>query len=118
MSRSYPASLHNHTDYSNLRLRDCIIKTEDLINYAIELGHKAIAITDHESVSNAVKVEKIAKNVKKDHPDFKVIRGNEIYLCRNGLNASNFNSQTDRYYHFILLNQIILYQIYQIFQQH
>ena len=29
--------------------------------------------------------------------------GNEIYLCRNGLNASNFNKEFDRYYHFILL---------------
>ena len=35
---SYPGSLHNHTHYSNLRLRDCIIKEKDLIDYAIELG--------------------------------------------------------------------------------
>lgn len=103
MGRSYPGSLHNHTDYSNLRLRDCINKTEDLINYAIELGHEVIAITDHETVSNAVKVEKYYKKIKKDHPDFKVILGNEIYLCRNGLNAENFNRDYDRYYHFILL---------------
>ena len=26
----YPGSLHNHTQYSNLRLRDCIIKEKDL----------------------------------------------------------------------------------------
>lgn len=32
-----------------------------------------------------------------------MIRGNEIYLCRNGLNANNFNREYDRYYHFILL---------------
>ena len=32
-----------------------------------------------------------------------MIRGNEIYLCRNGLNAQNFNKEQDRYYHFILL---------------
>ena len=31
----YPGSLHNHLDWSNERLRDCIIKTEDLIDYAI-----------------------------------------------------------------------------------
>ena len=93
----------NHTQYSNLRLRDCIIKEDDLIKYAIELGHEVIAITDHEAVCNAVKVEKIYKKVKKEHPDFKVILGNEIYLCRNGLNASNFNREYDRYYHFVLL---------------
>ena len=93
----------NHTQYSNLRLRDCIIKEDDLIKYAIELGHEVVAITDHEAVCNAVKVEKIYKKVKKEHPDFKVILGNEIYLCRNGLNASNFNREYDRYYHFVLL---------------
>lgn len=32
-----------------------------------------------------------------------MILGNEIYLCRNGLNAQNFNRENDRYYHFILL---------------
>ena len=93
----------NHTQYSNLRLRDCIIKEEDLINYAVELGHEVVAITDHEAVCNAVKVEKIYKKVKKEHPDFKVILGNEIYLCRNGLNATNFNREFDKYYHFVLL---------------
>lgn len=88
---------------SNLRLRDCIIKEKDLIEYAVELGHEVVAITDHEAICNAVKVEKIYKNIKKDHPDFKVILGNEIYLCRNGLNANNFNREYDRYWHFILL---------------
>lgn len=93
----------NHTQYSNLRLRDCIIKEKDLIEYAVELGHEVVAITDHEAVCNAVKVEKIYKKIKKDHPDFKVILGNEIYLCRNGLNAGNFNKDNDKYFHFVLL---------------
>ena len=84
-------------------MRDCIIKEDDLIKYAIELGHEVVAITDHEAVCNAVKVEKIYKKVKKEHPDFKVILGNEIYLCRNGLNANNFNREYDRYWHFVLL---------------
>ena len=101
--RKYPGSLHNHTQYSNARLRDCIIKEDDLINYALELGHEVVAITDHESVMNAIKVEKVYQKVKKEHPDFKVIFGNEIYLCRNGLNADNFVAGQDRYYHFILL---------------
>ena len=103
MSRSYPGSLHNHTQYSNLRLRDCIIKENELINHAIELGHKVVAITDHECISNAIKVQKHYKKVKKDNPDFKVILGNEIYLCRNGLNNENFISGVDKYYHFVLL---------------
>ena len=84
-------------------MRDCIIKENLLIDYAIELGHKVVAITDHETISSWVKVEKYYNKIKKDHPDFKVIRGNEIYLCRDGLNAENFNKEVDRYYHFILL---------------
>ena len=100
---SYPGSLHNHTHYSNLRLRDCIIKEKDLIDYAIELGHDVVAITDHETIASHIKVQKYYKKVKEEHPDFKVILGNEIYLVRNGLNADNFNKDFDRYYHFILL---------------
>ena len=50
-----------------------------------------------------MKVEKIYKKIKEKNPNFKVILGNEIYLCRNGLNAENYNKDYDRYYHFILL---------------
>ena len=103
MREIFCGSLHNHTDFSNLRLRDCIIKTEDLIDTALSLGHSVLAITDHEAVSNAIKAQKYYYKKKKDNPDFKLILGNEIYLCRNGLNASNFNRENDRYYHFVLL---------------
>lgn len=74
-----------------------------MIDYAIELGHKVVAITDHECISNSIKVQKYYKKVKKNKPDFKVILGNEIYLVRNGLNNDNFISGVDKYYHFILL---------------
>ena len=100
---NYPGSLHNHTHFSNLRLRDCIVRETELIDYAIELGHQVVAITDHEAVSNAVKVEKYYKKVKEKNPDFKVILGNEIYLCRDGLNSSNFVRGQDKYFHFVLL---------------
>jgi DNA polymerase-3 subunit alpha len=99
----YPGSLHNHTEYSNLRLRDSINRAEDLINYAIELGQEVIAITEHETVSNAVKVEKLYSKIKSKSPNFKVILGNEIYLCRDGLNGANFTKGEDKYFHFILL---------------
>ena len=101
--RTYPGSLHCHTQYSNARLRDCIIKEDDLLKYAVELGHEVVAITDHESVMNAIKVEKVYKKIKEKNPGFKVIFGNEIYLCRNGLNSTNFIAGQDKYYHFILL---------------
>ena len=64
--REYPGSLHNHTDYSNLRLRDCIIKYPDLIDKAIELGHKVVAITDHEAICCHVKALKYYQKIKKD----------------------------------------------------
>ena len=99
----YPGSLHNHSEYSNLRLRDSINRTSDMMKYAIELGHEVIAITEHETVSNAIKVEKEYKKIKANNPDFKVILGNEIYLCCDGLNWDNFQKGIDQYFHFILL---------------
>lgn len=99
----YPGSLHNHTEYSNLRLRDSINRHNEMIDYAIELGHEVIAFTEHETISNAVKIEKYYKKIKEKNPDFKVLFGNEIYLCRDGMNAQNFIKGEDKYYHFILI---------------
>lgn len=76
---------------------------DDLFDYAGALGHKVVALTDHESISGWVKAEKAAKKLKEKYPELKVVLGNEIYLCRNGLNANNYNREVDRYYHFILL---------------
>ena len=98
----YPGSLHNHTHASNLRLRDCIIREEELIDYALELGHEVVGFTEHDSVSNVIKIEKYYKKIKEKNPNFKVILGNEIYLCRNGLTKENFKKGVDKYYHFCL----------------
>lgn len=103
MNIGYPGSLHNHTEYSNLRLRDAIVRPKELIDYAIELGHSVVAFTEHETISNAIKIEKYYKKIKKEHPDFKVLLGNEIYLCRDGLTAENFDRANDKYYHFLLI---------------
>lgn len=100
---SFPGNLHSHTDYSNLRLRDSINTIPTLIDCAIDLGHRAIAITEHDTVANAIQIENYYKKIKETNPDFKVIRGNEIYLCRNGLNQDNYDRDKDRYYHWILL---------------
>ena len=51
---NYPGSLHNHSDYSNFILRDSINRIEALIDRAIELGHSTIAITEHETIANAI----------------------------------------------------------------
>ena len=99
----YGGSLHNHTDFSNLRLRDSINTVESLIDYAIELGHEVVGITEHDTIASAIRAEKHYKKIKEANPNFKMILGNEIYLVRNGLNGQNFNKDYDRYYHFILL---------------
>ena len=88
---------------SNQRLRDSINRIEELVDYAIELDHSVIAFTEHETVSNAIKIENYYEKVKKNHPNFKIILGNEIYLCRDGLDANNFEKGEDKYFHFILL---------------
>ena len=99
----YPGSLHNHTHFSNQTLRDCINTVESLMDLAVDLGHECVAITDHETISGYIKAEKYYKKIKEKHPDFKLIRGNEIYLTRNGLTAKNYDKTKDRYFHFILL---------------
>lgn len=88
---------------SNQRIRDSINRIEDLVNYAIDLGHEVIAFTEHETISNAVDIENYYNKIKEKHPGFKIILGNEIYLCRDGLAADNFIKGEDKYYHFILL---------------
>ncbi len=98
--------LHNHSDYSNIRGLDSINKLEKLIDRYVQLGYKGLAITDHECLGGHIKALKYVQDQKAKNlipQDFKLILGNEIYLCRNGLNGSNFNKGTDFYYHFILL---------------
>lgn len=86
---------HCHTRYSNIRLIDAIPTPEKLIDYAIEIGLKGIAITDHESLSGHIKANKYAKTLRELNPDFKVILGDEIYLVDE--------RPSEKHYHFILL---------------
>lgn len=87
---------HNHTEYSNLRLLDCINKPKALINKAIELGLTGIAITDHECLSAHMEVNQYAKELREKNPDFTIALGNEIYL-------TDTRDRGQRYYHFILI---------------
>lgn len=101
-------SLHNHTDFSNIRFPDSINTVGDLIDQAYKIGLKGVAITDHECISSYVKIGEHIARRRKENPgtnwqDFKVIYGNEIYLCRNGLTNENFEKGKDKYFHFILL---------------
>ena len=92
---------HNHTEYSNLRLLDCINKPKALINKAIELGLTGIAITDHECLSAHIEVNQYAKELREKNPDFTVALGNEIYL-------TDTRDRGQRYYHFILIAKDVI----------
>lgn len=74
---------HAHTEFSQLRMLDCIIKVPQLIKQAASLGLSGVAITDHESVSGHVRFIQTIKSMKSSGElpeDFKGILGNEIYL--------------------------------------
>lgn len=91
-------SLHNHTQYSNIRFLDSINRAGEMIDKAIRLGFGGIAFTEHEALSGGVSILKEKDRIKEEHPDFKIIFGNEIYL----IDESEIKNTTD-YYHFILL---------------
>lgn len=91
-------SLHNHTFASNIRFLDSINKPNEMVAKAISLGFSGMAFTDHESLSAAVTILKIRDKIKKDHPDFKIIFGNEIYL----IDETEVGG-AEKYFHFILL---------------
>lgn len=125
-------STHNHTEISNFRLRDCIIRVPELINTAISLGYNGVCCTDHEALSAHVRLMKHYKKLKslyqkyisqteeenkKDKEiqsnlnqlqnfkeDFKIGLGNEIYLIDNLEDVTeNYISGETKYYHFILI---------------
>ena len=88
--------IHSHSEYSNIRLLDCINKVTDLIDRAVEIGLSGLALTDHECLSGAPQANFYAQEILKTHPDFKVALGNEIYLTPN-------REMGQKYYHFILI---------------
>ena len=99
-------SCHNHTEYSNFRLRDCINRIPELINYAHELGYKGICITEHETIAPSIKIEEYFNTVKNQEgwKDFKVGIGNEIYLCSEDVCAENRGTDVRfTFPHFILI---------------
>jgi len=95
-------SIHNHSDFSNLRLIDSINTVETLIDRAFELGLKGVAITDHETVSGHIKALNYFNKKYADQKEFKLILGNEIYLSRSDLTSEN-HEKGEKFYHLVLL---------------
>lgn len=83
---------HNHTDMSNFRLIDSINKLEDLVKRGYEIGLMGMAITDHETIAQSIRICKLQDK----YPDFKIAIGNEIYLCDE-------RGKSQKYPHFILI---------------
>ena len=99
--------LHNHSEYSQLRMLDCPVKVKDLIYRAVELECSGLALTDHETISGHVKAIQTVKDGKKNGKipeDFKLILGNEIYLIDEIItDFEERKSVNTPFYHFILL---------------
>ena len=85
-------SPHNHTEMSNFRLLDCINKLPDLIKRGKDIGLAGLAVTDHETIAQSIRICKL----QKENPDFKIAIGNEIYL-------TDTRDKGIKYYHFILI---------------
>ena len=75
---------------------DAIIRPEALVERAIELGLSGIALTDHESLGGHVEIDMLQEQYRETNPDFKIVRGNEIYL-------TDTRDSGQYYYHHILL---------------
>lgn len=101
--------LHNHSDYSNIRLLDCVNSVEELIKTAGELGFKGVALSDHESVSGHVQAIKKTRELKDKGVlpnDFKLILANEIYLV-DDINETrdNYKSGITKFPHFLIVSK-------------
>lgn len=96
--------LHNHTDNSNYRLLDSTNRIDKLIEYTRELGHMGVAITDHETIGGSIVAQNTLEEFRKKDlekwKDYKLILGNEIYLCSR---KEVVEEKKYKFYHFILL---------------
>ena len=87
---------HTHTHKSNIQHRDSTNFESKLIDKAIELGLKGIAITDHAVLSGHVDAIQHLKKLREKGigNDFKLGLGTEIYLVdRNIINYARENNE-------------------------
>ncbi|MDR2707348.1 MAG: CehA/McbA family metallohydrolase, partial [Nitrososphaerota archaeon] len=85
MTLQIRADLHVHTTYSN----DSLITPKDLIYYAKKNGLNAVAITDHNCLTGAIKIAK-------ETTDFLVIPGMEVSSSEGHIVALNIKESIPR----------------------
>ena len=116
-------SLHNHSEYSNIKIIDSTNRFDRMVNYAWELGMGGLAMTEHDCLSGTLYAldvyrDKLKKEWSNKYPevefpgyevaskdlDFKVILGNEIYLSEEGLTEACMDGHHPvHFWHLILL---------------
>lgn len=97
---------HTHTHKSNIQHRDSTNFESKLIDKAIELGLKGIAITDHAVLSGHVDAIQHLKKLRDKGigTDFKLGLGTEIYLVdREVINNARENNEPTKFYHLVLV---------------
>ena len=118
-----PLLLHNHSEYSNIKIIDSTNRFDRMVDYAWELGLGGIAMTEHDCLSGTLYAldvyrDKLKKEWSKAYPNvefpdyetaseklnFKVILGNEIYLSEEGLTIEQMDGKHPaHFWHLILL---------------
>ncbi|MBR3348440.1 MAG: PHP domain-containing protein, partial [Solobacterium sp.] len=75
---------HMHTNMSEM---DGVCDIKEIVNYAFDIGHRGIVITDHADVQSFVKAFNAAQGCKKKDPErgFKVGLGCEMNMCNDEL---------------------------------
>src|SRR5258705_10959631 len=86
--------LHNHSEYS---LLDGLSKIKNVVEYAKDLGMKALAITDHGNMYGTIKFYKACIEA-----GIKPIIGCEIYIAKRKLTDKEAGVDNE-YNHLILL---------------
>lgn len=74
---------------------DALPSPTSIVDKAIELGINMVGISEHESLSSHIILNKYAQEIKEQHPDFKIVLGNEIYLTET-------RDKNQKYYHSLL----------------
>ncbi|TWL55376.1 DNA polymerase III subunit alpha [Bacillus licheniformis] len=98
---------HCHTCKSNIRLLDSTNSVKGLLETALEMNYKGLAITDHEVLSAHLEAIQTVRSMKKEGEmpqDFKLILGNEAYLVDSLEEVrDNYQPGKTKFPHFLML---------------